>query len=1400
MAIIDSGNLFHGVSGLFYVGTTGTAIPAIRLSDQANLPTIFNSGKLNTDFRVLPTGSQIGLFFDASTSRLGINTANPSAALHIKDVCADGGIKIESTDNCDDGVSLNLVHNPTMEAKSGDYPATINLKGVDTTDVETIYAQIRSRILDPRAPAGDNRYTSGELSFYVDKTGTPSQIFVGSIEKIILGQDNTVLNGLYPTVIGKSNLVNNCRNFNLIGNSNNINQINEGLILGYLNSASGSGTIAITNFSVISGVENLVFGTINNISGYENIILGGSDNITGIANTLIGNDSVVRGSSGISVGSNLIILGLSNLNFGSNNNISGNNNIYFGNQGLINSGNTNIGIGNSQNIGSSNSGIFIGNGILSNDSNNTIIIGLNNSNGLLPKGILLGSSNAVSGSSSNIVLVGQNNYLSGGSGHIVLGQDNSISGLINNIVVGEINSLYGSSDNNIVIGILNNRTGVVVKTTGISDSGLINVASVLNHNIEIGIANVINASNNSIIIGHKTISSGNNNNIYGSFNKSSNIGNTIVGNSNASIGTNNVIVGQKTKIFGRNSISIGSSGTIYGDDSVSIGANTFVSSGNVIGHNNIVDNINNTVFGFGNTIGGSTRYKFTIDTSLNKLYVGRRTFDISEGDVLALYVDNQELENSYVQYASSNISYDNLTDITTFDITRSQTNLFHILDNFNNDSVPTIVSGTLVKVQTANTGILGLSNIVVGRNNTTRNTSGIILGNNINVSGDRLTILGNNISYTGNNAVIIGSTASNRLILSDEFITFNNSRSQTGIRIYNNDGTILQTMDFANKLVGINQSNPSSALDVNGTISSAFIRITGANATEGYVLTSDASGLGSWVKQPTSTGIDNGLLVKLSNNTISGVTAFVFTPNNTGINLFDSTILLNATGTLFNNTYLGMSNSIDDVIFSVSPDSEHVFAANLDTPNLVVTNSVKLPSGSLSGSLIYVEDNGTLSAHVASVRDSIVYANNRKNPETISKFRYFPTGNILAISNDENADNGFDPVSYDIILSSNSSYSTTFNNQKNLNNHFTIWSSNDNNGVGSSLGAHYSTSGVFSINTSSPMSYNDDVRLRVAGKIHANSIRVGANTATQSGYYLRAIDDSGNLALQPLSLPLTQLATYPVVTTLVEGANVYAVGFSPYKNYNSLVELQGGNQIDGGKTLVYNGANSSAQKWVVASNFRARQGGCAGACYKGIEFGTRASILQTNEMVAFAGGAFKNLVGSEEYNSYNGSSQFGMYQLRTVTSGIASNDLITDYPINTTASSTNTIAFNNTVIDNGHSITDPNRNYIWQYNISLNAIWQSGTDVTTIDGGCFVYEGAVKKIGSSFTQIGTPSVRAYLPSVRPQLSGIVRPFNNGSVNMLQILASGGTSNYHIKWSATAQINQINLPSGAFSFT
>jgi hypothetical protein len=555
--------------------------------------------------------------------------------------------------------------------------------------------------------------------------------------------------------------------------------------------------------------------------------------------------------------------------------------------------------------------------------------------------------------------------------------------------------------------------------------------------------------------------------------------------------------------------------------------------------------------------------------------------------------------------------------------------------------------------------------------------------------------------------------------------------------------------------------------------------------------------LASWTKQVALTGTTNSLLLNVGNNVASGSDAFIFTPANTGLNFFDSKVLISATGNIFNDTTTLFNDSSDNTVFGVYPDSNSVLCTNMDAEELKVTTSIILPSGSLSGGLLYVQDNGLLSSNRLSTYDSIVVNDSNKNPNGSSKFRYFSSGNIFAIANSTNTDNGFDEDNYDIIISTNNNQNTTFNSRQALTNHFSIFSTTD---VGP-RGLHYSNSGVLSVNALGPQQYSadNDIRLRVIGKIHADSIRVGADAATQSGYYLRAIDTSGTLALQPLSLPLNQTATFPISANYTPGNGNYVIELSNYKTNTLASQLEGGNKVDGGKVLVYNGGLASNERWAVSNNFNARQGACGSSCYNGLEFGNRTSMLQTNGMMTYAAGSFKSLQGAAEYDTYDGASQTAWYHLRSATSGIQNNELITDFPVSVAVNTKNIMSFSDTVLDAGYQVSSVNRNYIWQYTISLNAIWQSGTNVSTIDGGCFIIEGAIKKIGSSITNIGSQTVRTYLPSTRPILTGVVQPYSSDGINRLQILASGGTANYHIKWSATAQINQINLPSGAFAF-
>jgi hypothetical protein len=1224
MAIIDSGTLWHGVSGTFYVGTTGTAIPAIRLSDRNNIPTILNSGRLDTDLRILPTGTQVGLFFDASTSRLGINTLTPSGALHVKDVCADGGLVIESSSYCANGVALNLFHNPGPLSNTGDFPASINLMGTDKVGTPWKYAQICSSILNPTAGQ-----TSGVIILYVDKTGTLYPIFSGSPQRIVAGFGNNIRDGLFETTVGSNNYVQYGDNSTTVGSNNRALDFLNGLLIGYNNAVSGTNNIGIINTTLVSGLSNTVYGSNDSVVGSRNIGFGVSGSTSGSNNIFVGNLVKIVGNSGLMLGSSSSCSGNNNISVGANNSISGNYNLYYGNNGIIEYSNDILGFGNAQNIVSSTSGIYVGNNISSSGSNQSIVIGLSNLYEKIPYSLLFGNSNAINNSSSGFVLFGQSNTLiNGGSGCLVVGQMNNVSGNLNNVYIGQVNDSYGNSNNNIVIGMLNNRTGVSVVKTGILNYGSGNIDGLYDHSIIVGINNNAVNSDNSFVVGHKNSISGNNNSVLGSFNISSSKNNQILGNSNASIGEDNISVGKNSRVFGYGNIKIGNSGSIYGDNLLSIGNNRLLSNGSVVGSNNTINNSNNTVYGSNNTIGSTISYSFTIDD--NKIIIPIPTsnlLDISNNDTVALYLLNQNINPAYIEYlVADKQSYGGSS--TSFSISKDQSNLFNLISSFNeNSSTPTVISGILTKIISSTNISYGKDNLVLGNNNSVFNSGCTIIGQQINTTGNNLTVIGKNISYSGDNTLVIGSD-SNRIILSDE-ITFNSLRTQTGLSILSSFNlNTVQKIDLFNNRVGINKDNPTAVLDVAGDASFNSLRIIDG-AISGYSLTTDGSGIATWQKPVAIAGSENSIAILSSDSTISGINSMVFIPENTGLNFYDSSILLSPTGNIFRNDPTLFVNIDDDILLGFIPQSNNVIIKNVNIESATITSSVSLPASSLSGGLLYVQNNGTLTSNRPSTKNSIIYANEDKNPDASSKFRYFETGNILALGDDDNLDNGFNKLNYNIILSSNANEDTTFNKQK-LNNNFTIYATNS--AETPTHGLHYSNSGVLVINGDAPLPYNSDpvsadydTRLKVFGKVYADQFKTAA-MGSSSGWYLRASDNNGNLELQPLTLPLNQTAFYPISTSL-DVANNYKIQLTQYKAYNSATLLAGGNDIDGGKTLVFKGGGLADDKWAVSSNFRARQGGC-GSCFQGIEFGERASILQSNHMMAYSAGSFKVLAGN----------------------------------------------------------------------------------------------------------------------------------------------------------------------------
>lgn len=1394
---------YESISGTLYIGTTGN-IPynpagsgAIRLSDRDGIPTVFNSGRLNTDFRVLPTGSRsdAGLFFEASTSRLGINTTDPGAALHIKDACADGGLKIENSSSCESGVILSLLHKPESGPEIGDIPSRINLLGaVATTMEERIYAQIRATILN-----SNKATSSGELSFYVDQTGLLTPVFVGSVQKTVLGINNNDINNLYHTIIGASNYISDANESILIGNNNSGINIGNSIIVGQDTTISGINTINLSNNSVSSGSNNKLYG-LNILSlGDTNTIFATSGSVLGNNTIVLGNNTSYIGNSGIILGYLTTISGLYNVAVGTNNAISGSNNLYYGNNNVVNTGNNIIGIGNEQNITNSNSGIFIGNNISNINANGTIVIGLTNNYGILPSSLLFGNLNTINNGSVGLVLYGQYNNLQAGSGSLVFGEYNNISGSLYNLVVGNKNNNIGDSNNNIYLGSYVNDTGVFVSTSGREGTSSVPLSCINDHNISIGINNISHNSDNSILAGHKNIGSGNNNLIYGSFNKSLRDANYVIGHSNSAVGTNNILVGSGNRTFGNKNINIGINSLVYGDDTISIGSNKFIVSGCVIGSNNIVNNLHNIVYGKNNVV-GSGSFLYTFDANLEDTTLRLEPYpdsaNLTADDVVGIYVMNQ---NKVIGYSQFEYSSPGLGNFDVVNYTPSTEQLFSILKHFDDRITdPTVVSGYIMKVSESDGTTYGLNNVVLGNNILVHYNSGIYVGHNIASTGDNVVAIGNNIGTELNNAVILKTTNKNEFISSDDGLIINRNNGQSGVYIYSSNGNIPSFVaDLSNNRIGVNNAIPTTDLDVSGIIKAKSIILTD-NPVSGYVLTSNGNGSGSWTQNVNTKGVDNSLAILLPNSTVSGVDGIAFVSANTGLNFYDSSLLINPLGVTLNNIPFTILDNSDNEIFLVKSDGS-VSGNILRSSTLKVDGDVTLPSGSLSGSLLYVDTNGQLSAQRLNQPYSLLFNNTSNIADGSSMLRYFVGDETLVLGSDTNSDDSLIVSNYDIILSANPHIDTVFNRQhKDIDISFMA-----NSNEGQSRGMHYSSSGVLSVGTTAPITLNDEVVARIVGKLWADQIRIGASTT--SGYYLRAKDTSGNLEFRPLELPMDQIGIYPLATRLVGGFTDHVVELTNLKAANNSSQLEGGNAIDGGKVLVYNGGAAPEYRWVASKNFRVRQGGCNNTCYDGLEIGDRTSILKTNGAFAYSAGAFDNLSVNTYQNKYNGSAQYSIYHLTNATSGIQTKELLTDFPRVTTVGNNNTISFNDTINDQAYSITDTYRQYIWQYNISVNAIWQSGNDSTTINGASFVYEGVAKCTKNtsnqliSLTNIGTPIVRSYMPDgINPTISGIVKLSNESNIPRLQILGSGNTANYRVKWSAVGNINQINLPLDGFN--
>lgn len=836
-ATFDDENI---VSGTLNIGSG--SIYDIILSDTSGNRTVFNQNNLNIDFAVSGTGTGDGLFYDASTGRLGLNTESPDAAFHVVTDCALDGIKIESITNCATGVKLLLVHNTQTAPETGSYPATIELAGRDDNYTTINYAQIKSRIL---SPATNN--TSGEILFTVDHTGVNKEVFRSSLLNTVLGGMNSASGDIY-NVVGYNNTVSGL-SYIVVGNNNN-SKHNSGIIIGGTILSSGDKAVLIGNNSSVSGMHNIAISVDSVVSGTSNIALGTNVKSTGNQNILIGNNNVASGNKIIGLLSNANIAGSSGIGFGNTIDIHGDFNVYIGNDinlsgtnslavgsTVKSTGNRNIVFGNDSDASGTNiisigvdnnpqgvtSGIYIGNDISLSNSTKSVVIGLGvTTTSGLDDSILLGLDNSTSDASpTGLVIIGQSNTVSDIKDSLIVGSNNNLSGTVNNnIIIGPRNNVPDTSNNNLVVGVLNNTSGIVINTDGTFTGSAVKAAGDSMSNTTVfGINNWVSAASGSTVIGNKTRVSGLNINSVGSYVNLNKSNIQSIGNSNFVVGDNNTAIGSKNDILGSSSVSINTSNDrnqIFGDSSIVIGHNEVVFSGISVGYNNEIYSTDNIVYGRNNTV-GYVRYPCRVSGS-NVVIVGDVSDDFNGGDkvLVGLYSPASQDESTYVRTIvdgtdefgnSIGVLTENIgSNFTTTLIVNTSINSENTIEYYVKDSFDEIVhgqdpcsecfsdlfagysSGYVMAYQDGNDDAnpatspkFGQYSIVLGTNNVARHSSGLILGNHNHISGINNVVIGYGISGNYNQSLQIGTNNINKIYLDDYNVIFNTGQYQNYI-------------------------------------------------------------------------------------------------------------------------------------------------------------------------------------------------------------------------------------------------------------------------------------------------------------------------------------------------------------------------------------------------------------------------------------------------------------------------------------------------------------------------------------------------------------------------------------------------------------------------------------------
>ena len=1432
------------ISGTLYLGSGVT--PDIRLSETSGITTAFNINQQDVDFSILGTTNGL-IYFDASTGRLGVGTGVPDAVLHVVAPCAKDGLIIESVTNCATGVTLLLVHNPQTQPVSGSYPAILNLAGRDTNYNEIIYGQIMSRIVDPITgyTSGELIFTVDQqgtnkpvLVANLNNISLGGNNSVSGYKYTVMGGNNSIsgnsltIVGAYNsglsntgTVVGNINYVNGNNILSLTNSSYLVGDDN--VIVGQMISVDGASNLLIGDNIVASGTNNILLGNDNVYDSSFAVGLSQSSMSSGLSGIVLGSYTYNTGNNNIYIGNLNSVLGDNNSMVGSQIALEGNNNVVYGSSDNIINGEELICVGSNQNISNLTSGIFLGNNISLSDSYKSIIVGLgNNINQGLQQSILLGiNNNVASGSPSGLLLIGQSNFTKDIDGSVIVGNTNNLSGTVtNNLVIGSLNAAPSVSNNNLILGILNNQTGIYIDSVGTITGVAGRTTGPINNSIIVGINNVAKYGNTNILIGNKNTASGWNLNAIGSYNVMKNTSGTYaVGNSNFMIGNQLGIVGSKISAVGAESIAFNTANKkmdMFGSGNIVIGYNQMVSSGIVIGTSNKTDGVNNIVYGRDNTIGSTRNPCFIDDVSGYSLLIPTANIldQYVEGDKVLICIQNPpSVLNTFIREITDVVEnyIDNTTILTfTIPISIDSSNGYYSINNsFDDDNVPsTRTSGLIMPYQemgghggTEIDSFFGSDNIVIGSKNRYLYSSGITIGYNNNISGVRNITIGYSITGVADNTVYLGTNNTNKMILDDSKVVFNSGAFQDNFIIKSsNDDTSIININLNNNRVGINTDDPTSALSVSGRLTTDSFKL-GFSAQDQYVLTTNVNGIGTWDLPVRLSGDNGGLLYKVTDKGASGISEILYDPTTKSMNFNlggDNGFYINSSGLFVNDEAASYgvrirgSGGVDfsKTLFNTNFANHRIDFYNVDGNsglfnNFNVISGMKLPTN-LTGTFLYVNNVGNLNSYVSRPH-SIIFSNESSLSSGNTSIRWINPQQTLAlgatgvVQYDLLSTNSTDSF-YNILLSSNSSIDTVFNN-RGLGNKFSVINSG---ALNSRIGFHINPSGSISINTAATdlATYNSEAILYANGKAWLKSLKVGEGSAP-SGLYLRT-DQYGNIRFSNIDLNTQFSGVFPlsVANTYqgVDGSFRVDVSLSSKKLTGENLGVD-----DDGTLIAWRG-----DAWVNTSGIRLYQSPRtinAMSTIRGIEFGYKSQTTNTNHNHVFAGGSFK-----VTEPAYNGSSQKAVYYLRTRTTyGADVRPLVTNWTKNATVSTeTRENCINLTFFD-----TNTNYDYdrVWLYNIEASVLWQVGTSNApsaqgTRSAGTYVIEGGLFRnaSGTRFDKLGTENVR-YYGDTMPGGMGLSTVINtDGSIPRLTLLATG-TAAYTALWSATVNVNQLNHP-------